>query len=134
MDTENTCQAQTETFKVGKNIFTVDLKSEAKYCGSRSGPMNDDYGIRTWRPTGSRNRLYLVLNINLNQPESVMVWRGIIYGTRTPVIIVPRTITGKNIVLGVVRLFRSSIGNYFVFRDDIAPAHRTLAVLCGLAT
>lgn len=64
---------------------------------------------------------------------SVMVWAGIMTNGRTPLYVLPTgTMTGQryinDILLPHVRLFRGAVGNKFIFMDDNATCHRTVAV------
>ncbi|GFS74563.1 transposable element Tcb2 transposase [Trichonephila clavipes] len=64
---------------------------------------------------------------------SVMVWAGIMINGRTRLHVVANgTMTGQRyideVLLPHVRLFRGAIGDKFVFMDDNATCHRTLAV------
>ncbi|GFW29653.1 transposable element Tcb2 transposase [Trichonephila clavipes] len=62
-----------------------------------------------------------------------MVWAGIMINGRTRLHVVANgTMTGQRyideFVLPHVRLFRGAVGDKFVFMDDNALCHRTLAV------
>ncbi|GFW51263.1 uncharacterized protein TNCV_3595451 [Trichonephila clavipes] len=62
-----------------------------------------------------------------------MVWAGIIINGRTRLHVVANgTMTGQRyideVLLPHVRLFRGAVGDKFVFMDDNATCHRTLAV------
>ncbi|GFV70154.1 transposable element Tc1 transposase [Trichonephila clavipes] len=62
-----------------------------------------------------------------------MVWAGIMINGRTRLHVVANgTMTGQRyideILLPHVRLFRGAVGKKFVFMDDNATCHRTLAV------
>ncbi|GFY11208.1 DDE_3 domain-containing protein [Trichonephila clavipes] len=62
-----------------------------------------------------------------------MVWAGILINGRTRLHLVANgTMTGQRyideVLLPHVRLFRGSVGDKFVFMDDNATCHRTLAV------
>ncbi|GFW47356.1 transposable element Tcb2 transposase [Trichonephila clavipes] len=64
---------------------------------------------------------------------SIMVWAGIMINGRTRLHVVANgTMTGQRyideVLLPHVRLFRGAIGDKFVFMDDNATCHRTLAV------
>ncbi|GFX85176.1 transposable element Tcb2 transposase [Trichonephila clavipes] len=64
---------------------------------------------------------------------SIMVWAGIMINGRTRLHVVANgTMTGQRyideVLLPHVRLFRGAVGDKFVFRDDNATCHRTLAV------
>ncbi|GFU85968.1 transposable element Tcb2 transposase [Trichonephila clavipes] len=64
---------------------------------------------------------------------SIMVWAGIMINGRTRLHVVANgTMTGQRyideVLLPLVRLFRGAVGDKFVFTDDNATCHRTLAV------
>ncbi|GFY14932.1 transposable element Tcb2 transposase [Trichonephila clavipes] len=64
---------------------------------------------------------------------SIMVWTGIMINGRTRLHVVANgTMTGQRyideVLLPHVRLFRGAVGDKFVFMDDNATYHRTLAV------
>ncbi|GFX59772.1 transposable element Tcb2 transposase [Trichonephila clavipes] len=64
---------------------------------------------------------------------SIMVWAGIMINGRTRLHVVANgTMTGQRyideVLLPHVRLFRGAVGDKFVFMDDNATCHRTLAV------
>ncbi|GFY22944.1 transposable element Tcb2 transposase [Trichonephila clavipes] len=64
---------------------------------------------------------------------SIMVWAGIMINERTRLHVVANgTMTGQRyideVLLPHVRLFRGAVGDKFVFMDDNATCHRTLAV------
>ncbi|GFS70897.1 transposable element Tcb1 transposase [Trichonephila clavipes] len=64
---------------------------------------------------------------------SIMVWAGIMINGRTRLhVVVNGTTTGQRyideVLLPHVRLFRGAVGDKFVFKDDNATCHRTLAV------
>ncbi|GFU10397.1 transposable element Tcb1 transposase [Trichonephila clavipes] len=64
---------------------------------------------------------------------SIMVWAGIMINGRTRLhVVVNGTLTGQRyideVLLPHVRLFRGAVGDKFVFMDENATCHRTLAV------
>ncbi|GFV16824.1 transposable element Tcb2 transposase [Trichonephila clavipes] len=64
---------------------------------------------------------------------SIMVWAGIIINDRTRLhVVANETMTGQRyideVLLHHVPLFRGAVGDKFVFMDDNATWHRTLAV------
>ncbi|GFU38379.1 transposable element Tcb2 transposase [Trichonephila clavipes] len=64
---------------------------------------------------------------------SIMVWAGIMINFRTRLHVVANgTMTGQRyideVLLPHVRLFRGAVGDKFVFMDDNATCHQTLAV------
>ncbi|GFU72125.1 transposable element Tcb2 transposase [Trichonephila clavipes] len=87
-----------------------------------------------WRESGIA---YLPDNIQEKDPYptcSIMVWAGIMINGRTRLHVVANgTMMGKRyfdeVLLPHVRLFRGAVGDKFVFMDDNATCHRTIAVL-----
>ncbi|GFV08544.1 transposable element Tcb2 transposase [Trichonephila clavipes] len=66
-------------------------------------------------------------------PTCITVWAGIMINGRTRLHVVANgTMTGQRyideVLLPHVRLFRGAVGDKFVFMDDNATCHRTLAV------
>ncbi|GFX23566.1 transposable element Tcb1 transposase [Trichonephila clavipes] len=63
---------------------------------------------------------------------SIMVWAGILINGRTRLMFANGTMTSQRyideVLLPHVRLFRGAVGDKFVFMDDNAACHRTLAV------
>ncbi|GFW77583.1 transposable element Tcb2 transposase [Trichonephila clavipes] len=86
-----------------------------------------------WRQSGTA---YLPENIQEKDRYptcSIMVWAGIMINGRTCLHVVANgTMTGQRyideVLLPHVRLFRGAVGDKFVFMDDNATCHRTLAV------
>ncbi|GFX08404.1 transposable element Tcb2 transposase [Trichonephila clavipes] len=86
-----------------------------------------------WRKSGTA---YLPENIQEKDRYptcSIMVWAGIKINGRTRLNVVANgTMTGRRyideVLLPHVRLFRGAVGDKFVFMDDNATCHRTLAV------
>ncbi|GFU82140.1 transposable element Tc1 transposase [Trichonephila clavipes] len=68
----------------------------------------------------------------ISDMRSIMVWAGIMINGRTRLHVVANvTMTGQRyieVLLPHVRLFRGAVGDKFVFMDDNATCHRTLAV------
>ncbi|GFU97486.1 hypothetical protein TNCV_1913411 [Trichonephila clavipes] len=86
-----------------------------------------------WRESGTA---YCPENIQVKDRYptcSIMVWAGIMINGRTRLHVVANgTMTGQRyideVLLPHVRLFRGAVGDKFVFMDDNATCHRTLAV------
>ncbi|GFU27004.1 transposable element Tc1 transposase [Trichonephila clavipes] len=85
-----------------------------------------------WRESGTA---YCPENIQENDRYptcSIMVWAGIMINGRMRLHVVANgTMTGQRyieVLLPHVRLFRGAVGDKFVFMDDNATCHRTLAV------
>ncbi|GFT64528.1 transposable element Tcb2 transposase [Trichonephila clavipes] len=91
---------------------------------------------KSFKTTGmcSRRHGEVVLEEKDRYPTcSIMVWAGITINGRTRLHVVANgTMTGQRyidkVLLPHVRLFRGAVGDKFVFMDDNATCHRTLAV------
>ncbi|GFW12092.1 transposable element Tcb2 transposase [Trichonephila clavipes] len=86
-----------------------------------------------WRETGTAYRPEIIQEKDRYPTCSIMVWAGIMINGRTRLHVVANgTMTGQRyideVLLPHVRLFRGAIGDKFVFMDDNATCHRTLAV------
>ncbi|GFV54990.1 transposable element Tcb1 transposase [Trichonephila clavipes] len=86
-----------------------------------------------WRESGTAYRSENIQEKDRYPTCSIMVWAGIMINGRTRLHVVPNgTTTGKRyideVLLPHVRLFRGAVGDKFVFMDDNATCHRTLAV------
>ncbi|GFW25422.1 transposable element Tcb2 transposase [Trichonephila clavipes] len=86
-----------------------------------------------WRESGTAYRSENIQEKDRYPTCSIMVWAGIMINGRTRLHVVANgTMTGQRyideILLPHVRLFRGSVGDKFVFMDDNATCHRTLAV------
>ncbi|GFW81313.1 transposable element Tcb2 transposase [Trichonephila clavipes] len=89
---------------------------------SRFSLSSDSHRILIWRERGSRN----------HPSNSGLVWGGIRLGSRTDLHIFDAgSVNGirycNEILLSYVRLFRGAMGLQFLFMDDNAPCHRTVA-------
>ncbi|GFW59186.1 transposable element Tcb2 transposase [Trichonephila clavipes] len=85
-----------------------------------------------WRESGTAYRPENIQE-NYRYPTcSIMVWTGIMINGRTRLHVVANgTMTGQRyieVLLPHVRLFCGAVGDKFVFMDDNATCHRTLAV------
>ncbi|GFW04935.1 transposable element Tcb1 transposase [Trichonephila clavipes] len=97
---------------------------------SRFSLSSDSHCILIWRERGSRNHPSNI--IERFGGRGVLVWRGIMLGSRTDLHIfdagsVNGTRYCNEILLPYVRLFRGAMGLQFLFMDDNAPCHRTVA-------
>ncbi|GFX84253.1 transposable element Tcb2 transposase [Trichonephila clavipes] len=97
---------------------------------SRFSLSSDSHRILIWRERGSRNHPSNI--IERDRYGGVLVWGGIILGSRTDLHIfdagsVNGTRYCNEILLPYVRLFRSAMCLLFLFMDDNAPCHRTVA-------
>ncbi|GFW76573.1 transposable element Tcb2 transposase [Trichonephila clavipes] len=86
-----------------------------------------------WRESGTAYRPENIQEKDRYPTCSIMVWAGImIKGRMCLHVVVNGTMTGQRyidkVLLPHVRLFRGAVGDKFVFMDDNAPRHRTLAV------
>ncbi|GFY19955.1 transposable element Tcb2 transposase [Trichonephila clavipes] len=86
-----------------------------------------------WRESGTAYRPENIQEKDRYPTCSIMVWAGIMINGRTHLHLVANGImTGQRyideVLLTHVRLFRRAVGDKFVFMDDNATCHRTLAV------
>ncbi|GFX56178.1 transposable element Tcb2 transposase [Trichonephila clavipes] len=86
-----------------------------------------------WRESGTAYRPENIQEKDRYLTCSIMVWTGIMINGRTCLHVVANgTMTGQRyieeVLLPHVRLFRGAVGDKFVFMDDNATCHRTLAV------
>ncbi|GFX93682.1 transposable element Tcb2 transposase [Trichonephila clavipes] len=86
-----------------------------------------------WRENGTAYRPENIQEKDRYPTCSIMVWAGIMINGRTRLHVVANgTMTGQRyideVLLPHVRLFRGAVGDKFVFMDDNATCHRTLAV------
>ncbi|GFW89322.1 transposable element Tcb1 transposase [Trichonephila clavipes] len=86
-----------------------------------------------WRESGTAYRPENIQEKDRYPTCSIMVWAGIMINGRTRLHVVANgTMTGQRhideVLLLHVRLFRGAVGDKFVFMDDNATCHRTLAV------
>ncbi|GFX18759.1 transposable element Tcb1 transposase [Trichonephila clavipes] len=92
---------------------------------------SDSHRILIWRERGSRNHPSNIIERNRYGGRGVLVWGGIMLGSRTDLHIFDAgSVNGTrycNEILPCVRLFRGAMGLQFLFMDDNAPCHRTVA-------
>ncbi|GFW76741.1 transposable element Tcb1 transposase [Trichonephila clavipes] len=86
-----------------------------------------------WRESGTAHRPENIQEKDRYPTCSIIVWAGIMINGRTRLHVVANgTMTGQRyideVLLPHVRLFRGVVGDKFVFMDDNATCHRTLAV------
>ncbi|GFY29629.1 transposable element Tcb2 transposase [Trichonephila clavipes] len=86
-----------------------------------------------WRESGTAYRPENIQEKDRYPTCSIMVWAGIMINGRTRLHVVANgTMTSQRyideVLLPHVRLFRGNVGDKFVFMDDNATCHRTLAV------
>ncbi|GFU50172.1 transposable element Tcb1 transposase [Trichonephila clavipes] len=99
---------------------------------SRFSLSSDSHRILIWRERGSRNRPSNIIERDRYGGHGVLVWGGILLGSRTDLHIfdagsVNGTRYCNEILLPYVRLFRGAMGLQFLFMDHNAPCHRTVA-------
>ncbi|GFW25594.1 cGMP-inhibited 3',5'-cyclic phosphodiesterase A [Trichonephila clavipes] len=99
---------------------------------SRFSLSSDSHRILIWRERGSRNHPSNIIERDRYGGRGVLVWGGIMLGSRTDLHIFDAgSVNGTRycieILLPYVRLFRGSLGVQFLFMDDNAPCHRTVA-------
>ncbi|GFX94764.1 transposable element Tc1 transposase [Trichonephila clavipes] len=99
---------------------------------SRFSLSSDSHRILIWRERGSRNHPSNIIERDRYGGRGVLVWGGIMLGSRTDLHIfdagsVNGTRYCKEILLPYVRLFRGAMGLQFLFMNDNAPCHRTVA-------
>ncbi|GFT02092.1 transposable element Tcb2 transposase [Trichonephila clavipes] len=99
---------------------------------SRFSLSSDSHRILIWRERGNRNHPSNIIERDRYGGRGVLVWGGIMLGSRTDLHIfdacsVNGTRYCNEILLPYVRLFRGAMGLQFLFMDDNAPCHRTVA-------
>ncbi|GFW14762.1 transposable element Tcb1 transposase [Trichonephila clavipes] len=93
---------------------------------------SDSHRILICRERGSRNHPSNIIEKDRYEGRGVLVWGGIMLGSRTDIHIfdagsVNGTRYCNEIILPYLRLFRGAMGLQFLFMDDNAPCHRTVA-------
>ncbi|GFX96930.1 transposable element Tcb2 transposase [Trichonephila clavipes] len=99
---------------------------------SRFSVSSDSHRILIWRERGSRNHPSNIIERDRYGGRGVFVWGGIMLGSRTDLHTfdagsVNGTRYCNKILLPYVRLFRGAMGLQFLFMDDNAPCHRSVA-------
>ncbi|GFX60746.1 transposable element Tcb2 transposase [Trichonephila clavipes] len=99
---------------------------------SRFSLSSDSHRILIWRQRGSRNHPSNIIERDRYGGRGVLVWGGIMLGSRTDlhifdVVSVNGTRYCNEILLPYVRFFRGAMGLQFLFMDDNAACHRTVA-------
>ncbi|GFW92237.1 transposable element Tc1 transposase [Trichonephila clavipes] len=99
---------------------------------SRFSLSSDSHRILIWRERGSRNHPSNIIERDRYGGRGILVWGGIMLGSRTDLHIfdagsVNGTRYCNEILLLYVRLFRGAMGLQFLFMDDNAPCHCTVA-------
>ncbi|GFW01318.1 transposable element Tcb2 transposase [Trichonephila clavipes] len=134
--------ARHTTQVTGRPIYRVFLWPEdctvvvclhdALYGESRFSLSSDSHRILIWRERGSRNHPSNIIERDRSGGRGVLVWGGIMLGSRKDLHIfdagsVNGTRYCNEILLPYVRLFRGAMGLQFLFMDDNAPCHHTVA-------
>ncbi|GFX72267.1 transposable element Tc1 transposase [Trichonephila clavipes] len=93
---------------------------------------SDSHRILIRRERGSRNHPSNIIERDRYGGRGVLVWGGMMLGSRTDLHIfdagsVNGTRYCNEILLPYVRFFRGAMGLQFLFMDDNAPCHRTVA-------
>ncbi|GFW18420.1 transposable element Tcb2 transposase [Trichonephila clavipes] len=99
---------------------------------SRFSLSSDSHRILLWRERGSRNHPSNIIERDRYGGRDVLVWGGIMLGSRTDLHIfdagsVNGTRYCNEILLPYVRLLEALWVYQFLFMDDNAPCHRTVA-------
>ncbi|GFV49612.1 transposable element Tcb2 transposase [Trichonephila clavipes] len=99
---------------------------------SRFSLSSDSHRILIWRERGSRNHPSNIIERDRYGGRGVLVWGGIMLGSRTDLHIFDEgSVNGtrycNEILLPYVRLFRGAKGLQFLFMDDNASCHHTVA-------
>ncbi|GFT92910.1 transposable element Tcb2 transposase [Trichonephila clavipes] len=101
--------------------------------GSRFSTRSDSQRVLIWREIGTRFYTSNIKERHHYGGPGVLVWGGIMLNGRTELHIFDKgSVIGERyceeVILPHVRLFRGAFGPYFIFMDDNARPHRTLAV------
>ncbi|GFU94185.1 transposable element Tcb1 transposase [Trichonephila clavipes] len=118
------------------DISSYQQKEQAHHSSSDESRLSLSSDCRRqliWRESGTAYRPENIQEKDRYPTCSIMVWAGIMINGRTRQHVVANgTMTGQRYINGVllprVRLFRGAVGDKFVFMDDNATCHRTLAV------
>ncbi|GFT63252.1 transposable element Tcb1 transposase [Trichonephila clavipes] len=110
----------------------ISRKTVARY-ESRFSLSSDCRRQLIWRESGTAYRPENIQEKDRYPTCSIMVWAGIMINGRPRLHVVANgTMTGQRyideVLLPHVCLFRGAVGDKFIFMDDNATCHRTLAV------
>ncbi|GFV19837.1 transposable element Tcb2 transposase [Trichonephila clavipes] len=102
------------------------------YDESRFSLRSDSHHILIWRERGSRNHPSNIIERDRYGGHGVLVWGGIMLGSRADLHVFDAgsfngTRYCNEILLPYVHLFTGAMGLQFLFMDDNAPCHRTVA-------
>ncbi|GFV65094.1 transposable element Tc1 transposase [Trichonephila clavipes] len=111
-----------------RRLVVCPIDQTAPYCLS-----SDCRRQLIWRESGTAYRPENIQEKDRYPTCSIMVWAGIMINGRTRLHVVANgTMTSQRyideVLLPHVRLFRGAVGDKFVFMNDNATCHRTLAV------
>ncbi|GFY13413.1 alpha-ketoglutarate-dependent dioxygenase alkB-like protein [Trichonephila clavipes] len=131
----HTTQATGRRYRVlpwPEDCTVVVCLHDALYEESRFSFSSDSHRRLIWRERGSRNHPSNIIERDRYGGRGALVWGGIMLGSRTDLHIfdagsVNVTRYCNEILLPYVRLFRGAMGLQFLFMDDNAPCHRTVA-------
>ncbi|GFX32548.1 transposable element Tc1 transposase [Trichonephila clavipes] len=120
-------------FTVARRLHGGGLFARRPVHEIRFSLSSDSHRILIWRERGSRNHPSNIIERDRYGGRSVLVWGGIMLGSRTDLHIfdagsVNGTRYCNEILLPYVRLFRGAMVLQFLFMDDNATCHRTVAV------
>lgn len=111
------------------STWSLEQWSQVMFTGeSRYSLNSDSRRVIIWREPGTRYQPRNVLERDLYGGGGLMVWGGIMIGSRTPLHVFDRgTVTGqvyRDVILHqYVRLFRGAVGPTFLLMDDNARPH-----------
>ncbi|GFT82274.1 transposable element Tc1 transposase [Trichonephila clavipes] len=97
---------------------------------SRFSLSSDSHRILIWRERGSRNHPSNIIERDRNGGRGVFVWGDILLGSRTDLHIFDAgSVNGTRYCdsSSICASFRGAMGLQFLFMDDNAPCHRTVA-------
>ncbi|GFT67924.1 transposable element Tcb2 transposase [Trichonephila clavipes] len=99
---------------------------------SRFSLSSNSHRILIWRERGRRNHPSNIIERDRYGGRGILVWGSVMLGSHTDLHIfdagsVNGTRYCNEILLPYVRLFRGAMGLQFLFMDDNAPCHRTVA-------
>ncbi|GFY14126.1 transposable element Tcb1 transposase [Trichonephila clavipes] len=113
--------------------WTTDKWSRVLFTDkSRFSTRSDSQRVLIWREIGTRFYTSNIKERHHYGAPGVLVWGGMLNGRTDLNIFDRRSVTGdrycEEVLLPHVLLFRGAIGPDFIFMDDNARPHRTLAV------
>lgn len=105
---------------------------------SRYGRFSDSRRKRVWtQPLVPRHRR-LVQEVHPFRGGTVCVWGGICYDGRTDLLVIPGNMNSEvylnQVINNIVPEFHAAVGPGFLFLDDNARPHRSMAVMDAIET